>query len=748
MMKKIAGILSLLLCTVLLPGLQVKAAPSENTRYVTLSSSEHSVEVDKDNAMVQYMNLNYGQVVQEGEKFYLRLEFAAKRYNIKNDKPGAPTDLLSGLEYKNGEYFVDVTDSFQDENREVFYSSSKLSGDRYLKIYSARIPLDITSFEEAGNTSVRIKATVSAKDYETTLHLEEVTEEKPEITPVFWPYNYYKTSDGLFGPQPGASNKNRLLNYYIQYPCTEYGGITWYYSTAGDEEITEDTDSSSTNSFMVTADSNRQEAYTETVRVRGRVKTADGNGQWLEETSLEVPFSKAGISGVSDEETGIEVVGYNNTIPYDTVLTAAKISDSERMQEAASLLKEEAGDQFGDFRLYDINLSDPDGNAIVLLNPTGEWGEGIYSIDSFGSTVKKNIVFNLDEEDEEEGYYPSNCKIYYLNNGKIEELYTYPTSNAMGNIIGTYEENRDPSGTYILMRTPLTNLEEDMEAGNYKVLSGIFLLPVTMQSHQIKISRNRKQIQQCAVENGTLFSCISFRTRYDESVTKKKERTPSRQRHCSLLRSLLRSNRSRSSMLMIRRFSIFCKLNEIKFSDRKWFEDAAGMPLPPDQPCPYCLSKGTLRLFGHYNRYLVEWDGNTQKCSTVTVQRHICDSCGHTHAILPSCIVPYRSYSLRFLLLVLRAYFTRPGSVEGLCDHYGITISMLYRWLRLFQQQKALWLGMLEDLFVPAVPFIDAMDVTLLKEFFLAFRFSYLESPRVTDPEMPPRKQQHPGSIT
>lgn len=283
---------------------------------------------------------------------------------------------------------------------------------------------------------------------------------------------------------------------------------------------------------------------------------------------------------------------------------------------------------------------------------------------------------------------------------------------------------------------------------NSMMLSGIFLLPVTMQSHQIKISRNRKQIQQCAVENGTLFSCISFRTRYDESVTKKKERTPSRQRHCSLLRSLLRSNRSRSSMLMIRRFSIFCKLNEIKFSDRKWFEDAAGMPLPPDQPCPYCLSKGTLRLFGHYNRYLVEWDGNTQKCSTVTVQRHICDSCGHTHAILPSCIVPYRSYSLRFLLLVLRAYFTRPGSVEGLCDHYGITISMLYRWLRLFQQQKALWLGMLEDLFVPAVPFIDAMDVTLLKEFFLAFRFSYLESPRVTDPEMPPRKQQHPGSIT
>ena len=72
----------------------------------------------------------------------------------------------------------------------MFYSSRKLSGDRYLKIYSARIPLDITSFEEAGNTSVRIKATVSAKDYETKLHLEEETERKPEITTVFWPKNY------------------------------------------------------------------------------------------------------------------------------------------------------------------------------------------------------------------------------------------------------------------------------------------------------------------------------------------------------------------------------------------------------------------------------------------------------------------------------------------------------------------------------------------------------------------------------
>lgn len=146
-------------------------------------------------------------------------------------------------------------------------------------------------------------------------------------------------------------------------------------------------------------------------------------------------------------------------------------------------------------------------------------------------------------------------------------------------------------------------------------------------------------------------------------------------------------------MLMIRQFSVFCKLNKVKFSDRKWFEDTVRTPLAPEQSCPYCSAKGTLCLFGHYDRYLVEWDGQAQKCSTVSVPRHICSSCGHTHAILPSCLIPYKSYSLRFLLIVLRAYFVRTGSVERLCEHYGITISMLYRWLHLFEQQKALWLG-------------------------------------------------------
>lgn len=199
---------------------------------------------------------------------------------------------------------------------------------------------------------------------------------------------------------------------------------------------------------------------------------------------------------------------------------------------------------------------------------------------------------------------------------------------------------------------------------------------------------------------------------------------------------------------MIRLFSVLCKLNDIKLSDKKWFENASGTPLDPGQSCPYCSARGCLRLFGHYDRYLVEWDGQTQRSNTVAVPRYICDSCRHTHAILPSCVIPYKSYSLRFVLIVLRAYFIRSVSVERVCDHYGISISMLYRWLHLFRQQKELWLGVLENMSVPTVPFIDSMDGVLLKDFFLAFHFSYLEALHGADPEMLSGQSCYPGGIT
>lgn len=199
---------------------------------------------------------------------------------------------------------------------------------------------------------------------------------------------------------------------------------------------------------------------------------------------------------------------------------------------------------------------------------------------------------------------------------------------------------------------------------------------------------------------------------------------------------------------MIRQFTVLCKLNQISFSDRQWFEWEAGRWMPVDHPCPFCSAKGCLHPFAHYERYLVEWEGQHPVSHLITVKRFLCDSCGHTHAGLPSCLVPYKSYSLRFILRVLRAYFLRPLSIEHICQHYGISVSTLYRWLVLFRQQKALWLGALEDAASLAAEFLDGLTGAILHDFFEAFRFSFLERIPRTDQEPPWEQSMDSGPFT
>lgn len=100
-------------------------------------------------------------------------------------------------------------------------------------------------------------------------------------------------------------------------------------------------------------------------------------------------------------------------------------------------------------------------------------------------------------------------------------------------------------------------------------------------------------------------------------------------------------------------------------------------------------------------------------------------------------MVPYRSYSLRFILTVLRSYFLHRMSVEEICATYGIAISTLYQWKRLFLKQKALWLGALEDLLQEEGSFMDSLEGRHLKEFYRVYRVSVMESFHGTSVELP-----------
>lgn len=164
--------------------------------------------------------------------------------------------------------------------------------------------------------------------------------------------------------------------------------------------------------------------------------------------------------------------------------------------------------------------------------------------------------------------------------------------------------------------------------------------------------------------------------------------------------------------------------------------------------CPHCGAKGCLSGFAHYNRYLVEMQENHPVVHEIQVKRYRCSSCGHTHSLLSSCLVPYRSYSLRFLLRVLRCYFLHTGTVEQICRHFGISPSTFYRLKQLFEQQKELWLGVLCELETPSIQFLSNLDTDMLRDFQKSFRISFLECFHIRDREMPSGNQKQRDGIT
>ena len=184
---------------------------------------------------------------------------------------------------------------------------------------------------------------------------------------------------------------------------------------------------------------------------------------------------------------------------------------------------------------------------------------------------------------------------------------------------------------------------------------------------------------------------------------------------------------------MIRIFNLFCKLKEIKISDQEWFEQAVRSLNLSDQPCPYCNSKGDLIPHDVYSRYMVTLKNHRPVTVVLRVPRVKCTSCGHTHALLPEMLIPYSSYSLRFVLTVLEAYFLHAHTVEDICEMYQIAHSTLYAFRSLFLSHKRLILGVLDDAQETAAGFIGRIDGKQLSQFLDVFRHSFLQAYHASD---------------
>ena len=145
---------------------------------------------------------------------------------------------------------------------------------------------------------------------------------------------------------------------------------------------------------------------------------------------------------------------------------------------------------------------------------------------------------------------------------------------------------------------------------------------------------------------------------------------------------------------------------------------------PQTEICPICKSQGNCRIHAYYNRSVIDFRYGHKVKSSLCVQRLICGSCGHTHAVLPDVLIPYASYSLMFILRVLGEFFLGMASIEALCEKFSITSMQFYKWLQLWKQHKQLWLGILSDMETSDCGFLKSL---ILKEPYSDFGTAFCQ---------------------
>lgn len=128
--------------------------------------------------------------------------------------------------------------------------------------------------------------------------------------------------------------------------------------------------------------------------------------------------------------------------------------------------------------------------------------------------------------------------------------------------------------------------------------------------------------------------------------------------------------------------------------------------------CPSCHAPSAhCSHNGSYQRHLVCYSNGCVCDRLISVHSLLCPSCGHSHALLPSLIIPWSSYSLGFTISLLYSRITRKfPTVHSLCEHFDISERTYYRMkVRFSLDSKAL----LEAIhtFMQAVDLWDALTL-------------------------------------
>ena len=195
---------------------------------------------------------------------------------------------------------------------------------------------------------------------------------------------------------------------------------------------------------------------------------------------------------------------------------------------------------------------------------------------------------------------------------------------------------------------------------------------------------------------------------------------------------------------MIPFFTGLCKTSLKFILGKTIFQEANKEYRNYGESCPACNASGKLTQYGTYERNLVDYIDGQIFDSRVEVIRFICASCNTTHALLPHLINPYSPYSLRFKLLVLIAYFERKTTVANICESFGVAVSTLYDWKKLFTNHQELFIIIFLKHKKPALEFLKGLLESdrlsdEFHEFFRRYAFPFLKrKTSVTTRSVPP----------
>ena len=150
------------------------------------------------------------------------------------------------------------------------------------------------------------------------------------------------------------------------------------------------------------------------------------------------------------------------------------------------------------------------------------------------------------------------------------------------------------------------------------------------------------------------------------------------------------------------------------------------------EPCPFCNAVGKGRIHGSYDRNIVDFRDEKVSGDILTILRALC-TCGHSHGILTDPIVPYRQYSLSFILQVLKDWFTHDKSLEKIQEVYGVSYKLLKKWKDAYGRHKDLWLGIIRSRQMASKDFLEylfSLDSFsgFSKSFYLKTLYSFLQT--------------------